>query len=369
MTPQVLIIGADRVMPKLFYFAEHLQRLGLNYAVYTHDATPLANRYAAQCGAEIIAGPPHRRSLRRMLVDISTLLQRTGERRIVHAELYSDYHVLASFAYFLVLRARRIPVVLWCRGELYSWDVFKWWQRLYFRFVVPRAKLVILKETYMRATLERGGVATGGGNILELHNTVPLPAKPGNHFDSPRIRILFMNMFKSWRNVDFCAEVAAELRSRRVDFEMKIVGEKQDSAGLADESRKLRAAIARHGLHDCVSVEPFSNTPTPYYEQADVFLLPANLVYCNYALLEAMSHGVVPLVNSADADYRLIVEDGVSGFGLALDAAQWADAITALVHDPHRARTMSCAARARIEREYSTDKAFALYCRATELVQ
>lgn len=363
---QILIVGADRVMPKLFYLSQQLRALDTGYTIYSHDTDAEARAYAAQAGAVLEPGPPHKRSVRRMLGDLIMLWRLTGRTRFAHAEMYSDYHILASLGYFLVLRLRGIPVVLWCRGELYYWESFRWWQRLYFHWVVPRAKLVILKETYMRATLERAGVRLRD-NILELHNTVPLPTQSEPRPCAAPIRLLFMNMFKPWRNVGFCAEVATELKRRKIPFTMSVVGDKAAVDGLADEGKKLRDSIARQGLHDCVSVHPFSSQTESHLRVADVFLLPADLIYCNYALLEAMSHGLIPLVNSADSDHARIVDHGVNGFGLPLEAAAWADVIQDLVQDSDKALVISAAARQRIVHGYSTEQAFERYCAATGL--
>ena len=364
---QILIVGADRVMPKLFYLSQQLRALDTGYTIYSHDSDAEARAYAAEAGAVLEPGPPHKRSVRRMLGDLIMLWRLTGRTRFAHAEMYSDYHILASMGYFLVLRLRGIPVVLWCRGELYYWETFRWWQRLYFHWVIPCAKLVILKETYMRDTLLRAGVRMRD-NILELHNTIPLPRQFDARSCASPIRLLFMNMFKPWRNVSFCAEVAAELKRRKIDFTMSVVGDKAASDGLANEGQKLRESISRHRLHDVVSVHPFSSQTESHLQVADVFLLPANLIYCNYALLEAMSHGLVPLVNSADADHSRIIDHGLNGFGLSLDAAAWADAIQSLVQDCDKALAMSAAARQRIERDYSTEQAFARYSAATGLL-
>lgn len=363
---QILIIGADRVMPKLFYFSHLLRGMGCAYTVYSHDSDAVARGYADQAGATLAAGPPHKRSVWRMLKDLWTLWRLTGRTRFAQAEMYSDYHILASLGYFLVLRLRAIPVVLWCRGELYYWSTFKWWQRLYFRLVVPRAQLVILKETYMRQTLTDAGIRLRN-NILELHNTVPVPRGIKPRACAMPVRLLFMNMFKPWRNVGFCADIAAALKHMSISFRMDIVGDKTESDGLVDEGQRLRDAIARFGLSDSVTVHSFTNQTEEYLSAADVFLLPADLIYCNYALLEAMSHGLVPLVNSADSDHARIVAHGVDGFGLPLNAAAWAQAIATLVYDRERALAMSAAARQRIERNYSIDQAFARYRAATGL--
>ena len=365
---RVLIIGADLVMPKLFYFSEELAKLGLGHAIYTHDVTAESRAVAERFGAAFIAGPPHRKSVGRMLKDAWTLITQVRRRDYHHADLYCDYHILAAFMYLLILSAKGIPVVLWCRGELYDWPVFNWWQKLFFRVAIRLSRLVILKERYMIDTLTGAGIYAPEKTI-ELHNTVPVsgPA-PGAAFGAPEIRLLFLNSFKLWRNVGFCADVAAALRDAGVPFRMTIVGDKGASQGLTAEAEALRGDIARLGLGDLVTVEGFSDDPLAYYRAHDLFLLPADLIYCNYALLEAMREGLVPLVSAKDADYRLIIEEGVSGYGRPLDAREWAGLIAQLAADREQARAMSVAAAARIRSHFSVDRMFRRYALNAGLV-
>lgn len=360
---KILIIGADRVMPKLFYFVEHLKNLGLGYAIYTHDVTPDAERYAVEYGVDILHGPPHRKSISRMINDLYQLIVRVRRKRFRHAELYSDYHIIASLAYFFILKLKGMPIILWCRGELYDWDKFRWWQRLYFRIVIPNVRMVILKEAYMKGTLKKAGFRIDE-HFMELHNTVPLPEVTRSAFKAKKINLLFLNMFKPWRNVTFCIDVATGLRRAGVDFSMKIVGEKNDARELVEQARKLHAAIRAHGMENFVSVHPFSCNPQNQYLEGDIFLLPADLIYCNYALIEAMAYGLVPVVSNADKDYLRIIEEEVSGYGRPLDAAQWVDVILKLANDRNYARQISANARRRIEMFYSTEHMFTKYCSA-----
>lgn len=364
---EVLVIGADLVMPKLFYFGEELSKLGYSYAIYTHDVTCESNAVAQRAGVRLIAGPSHRKSVSRMLKDIFRLTKTVRQRDFHHAELYSDYHIFASFCYLLVLWIKQIPVVLWCRGELYNWPEFRGWQKLYFRVAMGIAKLVVLKETYMVSTLTAAGIYRPEKSI-ELHNSVPFDAwRRTRKLDPACLRLLYLNSFKAWRNVRFCVEVAAVLRERGISFHMTIVGHKVTSPGLEDECDALRNDIKRLALEECVTIEDFSDDPRAFYASHDIFLLPANLIFCNYALLEAMRDGMVPVVNNLDGDYQRIVEDGVSGFGCPLDARLWVDKIELMVGDAARFAAMSAAAEARIRANFSTGHLFDLYARRSEL--
>ncbi|WP_036289713.1 glycosyltransferase family 4 protein [Methylosinus sp. PW1] len=366
---RVLVIGADLVMPKLFYFTDHLKSLGYGYAVYTHDDTDYSRRVAKNAGATFLAGPPHRPTIRRMLRDILMALLVIRRRDYHHADLYCDYHILAASAYLLVLKLKGIPVVLWCRGLLEDWDNFAWWQRLFFRTAMHASQLVVLKERYMIDTLTRAGVYASDKTI-ELHNTVPVRNRERVPIlSAPEIRLLFLNSFVPMRHVGFCADLAAALRDRDVRFSMTIAGEKDSSALLISEASSLKQAIACHGVEQMVTIAPFSKDPQSFYREHDIFLLPADRIYCNYALLEAMDCGLVPIVSDQDADYRFIIEEGVSGFGRSLDAGEWARIVAELAADRERAQRMSDAARLRVAERFSTARMFTRYAFHSGLIE
>lgn len=356
----ILIVGADRVMPKLFYFAHCWARHDAGFTVYSHDIGEDAQNHAARFGARIEPSPPHSRSLFRLLKDFAWLFSALRRTRYRHAELYCDYHMLASLGYLVILRMFRVPVVVWFRGELYDWPVFRWWQRGFVRLAVKLGSVVVLKEAYMAATLKDAGIEAEGKTV-HLHNTIPLPDARPKAFDGPSLDLVFVNMFKSWRNVPFCVDIAVALRQRAVPFTLRIVGDKPDEPALDDVAQTVRAAIARHDLGAQVWVEPFTTSPQAIFGPGELFILPADLIYCNYALLEAMGHGLVPLVFDQDQDYRQIVEDEDSGFGLPLDADRWAATIAALHEDRAKARKMSVAARQRIIDKFTVDAMFDRY--------
>ena len=61
-----------------------------------------------------------------------------------------------------------------------------------------------------------------------------------------------------------------------------------------------------------LQVHKYSN-PKIYYENASFFVLPAEIIFANNSLLEAMSYGVIPLVSKAEGT-NLIVKNGINGF-------------------------------------------------------
>ncbi|MFN3474826.1 MAG: glycosyltransferase [Blastomonas sp.] len=360
---KILIVGSDVIMPKLFYFSQHWRDQGVSYAAYTHDRSANAFNAAKNFSAEIINGPPHSRSPFRLLKDFYALLSVLRKRKFLHVEMYCDYHMVACFGYLLILKAFGVPIVAWFRGELKIWDEMEWWQRRYIRILCRIADVVLMKEVYMPDTLSRAGIDVSHKSLL-IHNTIPLEPYEERSLDRPIIRLLYLNMFTPWRNVPFCIEVANELRKRSVPFTMTLVGDKPEDPDLARVSQELRSTIAHHKLTELVKIEKFTDDPKAYFLNSDIFLLPADGVFCNYALLESMAHGLIPMVADIDPSYQEIVENGVSGMGLPLSAQLWAEHVEYWNTNRSAARELSKAARRRIEAKFSVTNSFRCYSNA-----
>lgn len=65
-------------------------------------------------------------------------------------------------------------------------------------------------------------------------------------------------------------------------------------------------------LNDFVDVYGFVKNIKDIMKDYKFFILPADVILANYALLEAMSFGLVPIIYPGDG-YEVIIEDGVNG--------------------------------------------------------
>jgi glycosyltransferase involved in cell wall biosynthesis len=357
---KILIVGPDRVMPKLFYWSKKMKLLGYEYSIYTHDRpTPeLADRVISEFNVNIEYGPEHKRSIVRLIKDFFVFNKFLRRNNFQYAELYSDYHILASFGYLLILYLNQIHIILWCRGELYDWNSFSWWKKFYFKCAFRLSDKIVLKEKYMMDIFDSLNLNVSN-KIVELHNSVEIQESERIAPANQEIRILFMNMFKEWRNVTFCIDVAAALKMRGVNFTMNIVGEKQnESPGLDEQSFFLHRKVETYNLEDEVKILPFTHNPKHYYLASDIFILPADLIFCNYSLIEAMGYGLIPFVFDKDKDYKLIIDQGVSGFGLPLNVDVWVENIIALIRNPEAMMNVSNSAKKKIRDFYSLDVVF-----------
>lgn len=103
--------------------------------------------------------------------------------------------------------------------------------------------------------------------------------------------------------------IAANLEIRGVDFVLDVVGDGPDfkSLGLAVDQAKLSKKVTLHGRVN-------ENTLANLYSNADVFLLVSEYEGMPNSLLEAMSHGCVPVCSKTDTGASEVIEDGQNGF-------------------------------------------------------
>lgn len=60
------------------------------------------------------------------------------------------------------------------------------------------------------------------------------------------------------------------------------------------------------GLDRKIQILGFVNNSEELLKKSKLFIFPANIVFCNNALLEAMSFGCVPVVANGEGAYRIV---------------------------------------------------------------
>jgi len=114
--------------------------------------------------------------------------------------------------------------------------------------------------------------------------------------------------------------------------------------GQGELEGSLRQLIASRGLGDSVSLAGFQSNPWKYIARADLFLLTSRYEGFGNVLIEAMACGV-PVVATASAGTRDIVQHGVDGMLIDVHSAQTvAASVAAILESPERRNAMSAAA-------------------------
>lgn len=89
--------------------------------------------------------------------------------------------------------------------------------------------------------------------------------------------------------------------------------------------KKIINKIRELGLENDIKILGFVDNAEELLKQSKIFIFPANVVFCNYALLEAMSLGCVPIVTNGEGAYWII--NDLNGFVSKLEVNCFIDAI------------------------------------------
>jgi glycosyltransferase involved in cell wall biosynthesis len=358
----VLILGIDTIRQKNLYQLAGLTRLGYRFVVVTTDlnntSLPLTRDLK---GINVYVVQPHR--VRRDLVRLTIRAMR--QYRVALVELYP--YSLFNFILAVLAKVSRKPLLLIARGEEWGYLTKEkpFLQRFWFRLTYAVADGVLYKETYMSDLFDNWAIKRRWllPNAIDLPQTVRLHRPRECHF-------LFLNSIKTFRHPEVSLAAFLELCSERglrwgSPVRMTVVGllgEKVNAAGAAKEAR-MHAMIA--GLDVPVELQPWTKEPESWLDHADVFLLPADVVFVNYALIEAMGRGMPAIIQDApSAD--LLVTDGEDGYILPLIKDAWKMKMAGLMDDTDLRARMGAAARRKVAERYSTGAYLAAYGRIYE---
>ena len=176
---------------------------------------------------------------------------------------------------------------------------------------------------------------------------VPVPAsmKRTPRRDGEPLRIVYVGRLARYqKRVLSLVDIADALTARGVHFELIVAGAGGDqgdflqaaSAHLLDERIRFVGALSNEMVHTLL-------------DRAHAFVLPSDFEGLPVALLEAMSHGVVPVVSDIRSGVRQVVRDGENGFRVSSGHAQaFAERLATLAWDPALNITMGAAAYATI---------------------
>ena len=101
-----------------------------------------------------------------------------------------------------------------------------------------------------------------------------------------------------------------------------------------------------------VRIMEWTSNSKKYYENASIFVLPADLVYLNFSLLEAMERGVPAIVANVP-DVEKIIKNNVDGIITEQNSNSFADAIISLLQDEKTRLTLAFNARDKIVNNFN----------------
>lgn len=346
---KTLCLGLAHFIDKNGYQAQVYQKHGERIRYLVPDVTGQTEHFRVKYDADVKIVPKSK--LGRLWHTLFAFLA----YRPHNVELYLTGYMALPYALLAKITGRNLIVIL--RGLEFKSHRTTW----YYALVLKMSDMIIAKEFY----LNEGAIGLKLGHKTHmLHNCVPCVSKVVPPYADRNIDLLFLNTPRRMRHVLFLVDVIAKLLERNPGMKVTIAGfgvldEKYNSIEL-DYQREVLHKIEALGLKDKIELKGFVRNAPELMSASKVFILPADVIYCNYALLEAMSCGCVPVVADGEGA-RLVVEDGVGGFIRPLSVSAFVDAVeTAL--QPEMWERCSGNARRKIDEEYSIESWYAGIC-------
>lgn len=346
---KTLCLGLAHFIDKNGYQAQVYQKHGERIRYLVTDVTGQTEHFRLKYDADVKIVPENK--LGRLWHTVAALLT----YRPHNVELYLTGYMALPYALLAKITGRNLIVIL--RGLEFKSHRTTW----YYALILKMSDLIIAKEFY----LNEGAIRLKLGHKTHmLHNCVPDVSGGMSPYAGRTIDLLFLNTPRRMRHVLFLVDVIAKLLERNPGLKVTIAGfgvldEKYNSIEL-DYQRDVLHKIEALGLKGKIELKGFVQNAPELMSASKVFILPADVIYCNYALLEAMSCGCVPVVADGEGA-RLVVEDGVSGFVRPLSVPAFVNAVESALQ-PEMWERYSQNARRKIDEEYSIESWYTGIC-------
>lgn len=346
---KTLCLGIAHFIDKNGYQAQVYQKHGERIRYLVPDVTGQTEHFRVKYDADVKIVPKSK--LGRLWHTLVAFLA----YRPHNVELYLTGYMALPYALLAKITGRNLIVIL--RGLEFKSHRTTW----YYALILKMSDLIIAKEFY----LNEGAIGLKLGHKTHmLHNCVPCVSEVMPPYADRNIDLLFLNTPRRMRHVLFLVDVVAKLLERNPGLKVTIAGfgvldEKYNSIEL-DYQRDVLHKIEALGLKDKIELKGFVRNAPELMSASKVFILPADVIYCNYALLEAMSCGCVPVVADGEGA-RLVVEDGVGGFVRPLSVPAFVNAVESALQ-PEMWERYSQNARRKIDEEYSIESWYAGIC-------
>ncbi len=267
----------------------------------------------------------------------------------------STLGLLRDSLFFLAARRRRIPVVVHLHGAAFG-EFYRRANplvRAMTRFCLAGTRKVIVLGESLRGVFEG---LVDPERVVVVPNGIPdLPPVAGGERQATGPHIVYISNLSIGKGYTDLVEAAYEVLKMHPSARFTLAGE----WARFSESGPIVEGLARLGVADRVSIgaSVVGLRKHELLRSADVFVFPPRQLEGQpVVLLEAMSHGLPVITTPRGGIPDTVVEGKTAVLVPPGDPKALAEAISSLIDDPVRRRTMGSAGRSLYEERFKADR-------------
>lgn len=290
-----VIIFIDMLAPKNKLQADAIHMQQMNIVFFVTTMQPI--NFLAKPDAQYLLLRTFFKRLRQVFIYL-----RRNKKNIHHIEVYPG----GRFSFVLVILAKLFAIKCICveRGDLlyYNKKGYNRLTRFSMWYCYKFSDMVWYKEPYMKDKLKNIGVR----KLFFLHNAIDTHVDSDiSNYTERDIDFLWLNRIIPERKAEWFVEILQTPAFKNTNNHLAGI--------IKNSSYKKEQGYLLNQKFINLTVSDYVSTPEQYYKRAKYFVLPADVVFANNALLEAMFYGVVPLVSN-QMGAELIIEHNKNGF-------------------------------------------------------
>jgi glycosyltransferase involved in cell wall biosynthesis len=289
------------------------------------------------------------------IIDYFNLIMAFIKYKPLHVEFFLGIRSWDLLVFILISKFFRKRIYIKCRGgEILNWEKHSFQRKLVNKFALRTANLISIRELYMPEYFIKYNIASLN-KVYFLHNTTLLPIKGKKIRKSKKMRLLFLNSLKNFRNPLHLIQISEKLREYGIPFVLNVVGLTQGnlkSYEVHNIEQEFLLQIKEKNLSNFIFTHKFTNYTEKFFTNSDIFLLTSDLVFCNNSLIEAMAYKCVPVVYESFGSH-LIIENKKSGFITEPKPSNVAKIIKDLYFDNNKLNKISINSKRKIQRDFN----------------
>ena len=271
-----------------------------------------------------------------------------------------SHEFLMNFYGALVGFLNRIPVVTTVHGRYYYWEKAR--RRMAMRFAAKHSQMVTVSQELTGFLVDKVGIP--GDGLKTIYNGIDLEKYSQNDTTDSRLTIPDLN--EQAQVVGTVGNLYPVKGQTYLLQSIPLILKKCPDtmfvfAGRGELEETLKKEAAELGVEAHVRFLGFVADVPALLNKLDVFTLPSLAECFPLSVLEAMAHGVPPVVTDVGGN-REIIEDGVSGYVVpAADHEALAEKIICLLQDKELVRSIGEHACGTIQARFSMETMLSNY--------